>query len=708
MKRILLTVMILFSGASLWSATKGEELLLVEKNVSVLPISVDKNASQETMQAAKELASYIQKISGAEVDIILNDSTNTPSHAIWVGVQPKLENVFPDMKFKFENPEEILIACNGQDLVIAGRDRMAGDTQTEFGTANAVYTFLQKYLDVRWFWPGPLGEDLICKNTIRLPSFEYRFHPQIVQRKLWRGTYGGEYEVQAKAWFRMQRATLYSFQFSGGHAFTKWWDKYHAEHPDYFAVQPDGTREASPSTHDVKICVSNPKMQKQWLDDAEQALKEDPSRIMASASPNDGAVMGECVCPECKAWDNPKGEEVQLYGKGGAYKSVVLTDRYVKFWNILAKGLKERFPDRDVYVGAYAYGPYKLPPLSEKMDKNIVVGYVGHFPFSGNEFRIKEKEDWKKWADNASKMVFRPNIFHYSGGWLGLPTIPLNRTIEDFKFLAENKCVGLEVDTLPIIWATQGIEYYLLAQLAYDPLQDGNALLKDYYQRCFGNASSEMEQYFSIMEKAHDQIAEKAKLSSGAAKELIGVCREIYTDDILNSADECIKKAEAKVADDHDIKYSQRVAFNRSGFDFTRLQVGIMNEMAKVRESKGTDANAVKKAIELCAKRDAFYNKINDLLQKSIKLQVEIISTMSKVRSSSEKDTAADKEQLALAFKKAIELCENRSELYKKPDVFAMRSQKWYHDSRKLDDYMGPPSKAFRDAAGVECVPQSK
>jgi shikimate kinase len=127
-----------------------------------------------------------------------------------------------------------------------------------------------------------------------------------------------------------------------------------------------------------------------------------------------------------------------------------------------------------------------------------------------------------------------------------------------------------------------------------------------------------------------------------------------------------------------------------------------MNEMAKVRESKGTDAAAVKKAIELCAKRDDFYKKINDLLQKSIKLQVEIISTMSKVRSSSEKDTAADKEQLALALKKAIELCENRSELYKKPDVFAMRSQKWYHDSRKLDDYMGPPSQAFRDAAGIK------
>jgi hypothetical protein len=707
MKRILLAGLILFSGASLWSATKAEELLLVEKNVSVLPISVDKNASQETMQAAKELASYIQKISGAEVNVILNDSSNTPSHAIWVGIQPKLESVFPDLKFKFENPEEILIACNGKDLVIAGRDIMAGTTQTEFGTANAVYTFLQKYLDVRWFWPGPLGEDIISKNTIKFSPFEYRYHPQIVQRKLNRGTFSGEYEVQVKAWFRMQRATLYSFRFEGGHAYTKWWDKYHVEHPDYFALQPDGTRDLFPtsktqSTKDAKVCVSNPKMQKQWLDDAEKELKADPSKIMASATPNDGAMSGECVCPNCKAMDNPNGSEVQYYGKGGAYKSVALTDRYIKFWNILAREMKKRFPDKDVSVGACAYGPYKFPAVSEKLDKNIVIGYAGHFPFSSDEFRKKEKEEWKKWAENASRMVFRPNIFHYSGGWLGLPTVPIHRTIEDFKFLAENKCVGLNVDTLPVIWSTQGIEYYLLAQLAYDPLQDGSALLKDYYQRAFGNASAEIEQYFDIMEKAHNQIAEKVKLSAGATKELIGVCREIYTDDILNSADECLKKAEAKVADVHDIKYSQRVAFIRSGYDFTRLQVGIMNEMAKVRESKGTDAGAVKKAIELCGKRDAFYKRIDEIVSRSIKLEVEIITSMSQVRHNKGTDTEEDKKRLNDTLKKAIELCEKRTELYKKPDVFVVRLQKWYHESRQLDDYMGPPSKAFRDAAGVE------
>ncbi|MEI6424378.1 MAG: hypothetical protein WCP55_19330 [Lentisphaerota bacterium] len=151
MKRMLTMAMILVSVTPLWGAAKSAEVLLVDNKVSVLPISVDKNAPKETVDAANELAGYIRKISGAKVDIILNDSTNTPAHAIWVGVQPKLENLFPDLKIDFQYPEEILIVSTGKDIVIAGRDKMTGTAQTEFGTANAVYTFLQKYLD-DWGW----------------------------------------------------------------------------------------------------------------------------------------------------------------------------------------------------------------------------------------------------------------------------------------------------------------------------------------------------------------------------------------------------------------------------------------------------------------------------------------------------------------------------------------------------------------------------
>jgi hypothetical protein len=648
MRRIFLTSMFVISSAFAFGAVKESEMFIVEKSVCRVPIIVGKNAPPATLQAAGELAHYMKLISGAAPEIIKgdSDSKNLPKHGIWVGIQPELTSLFPDLNFKFINPEEILIACNGQDLVIAGRDVINGGKQTECGTANAVYTFLQKYLGVRWFWPGPEGEDIIQNDTVKFSPFVYRFHPPFVQRRMRRPPCKKEAAAQTEIWFRLQRLSLYSFNYSGGHAFTEWWDKYHKEHPEYFALQPDGTRDNICGA-DVKICPSNPGMQKQWLDNAEEMLRKDPSLVCVSASPNDGSTTGECVCAECRVWDNPNGAIYQLYGKGGPYKSVALTDRYVKFWNILARRLKERFPDREVYVGAYAYGPYTNPPVSEVLDKNVVIGYVGSFPICSDEYSKKMKGDWGKWAGNAAKMVYRPNLFHYSGGWLGLPTVSMRKTIDDFRFLAENKCIGLNVDSLPMSWATQGIQFYIMGQLAYDPLQDGNALLKDYYARAFGNAAENMEEYFNIMEKAHEAILEKIQLSGGFAKDAIAVFRATYTDEILNRADTALKAAEAKFKADSNTLCKKRVDFIRSGYEFTKLQVEIMQTMALVRESKGKDAAAVRKAIELCAFRNDFY--------------------------------------------------ENR-----KANVFAVQAQEWYHSKRALDDYMGPPSKVFRAAAGVQ------
>jgi hypothetical protein len=60
------------------------------------------------------------------------------------------------------------------------------------------------------------------------------------------------------------------------------------------------------------------------------------------------------------------------------------------------------------------------------------------------------------------------------------------------------------------------------------------------------------------------------------------------------------------------------------------------------------------------------------------------------------------KQKLGNTIRKATELCEKRIQLYSRPDVFAVRNAIWYHNARKLDDYMGPPSKTFRDVAGVK------
>ncbi len=618
-----------------WGCARAAELTLVEKGVSVAPIMLAEDASAETRQAAADLALYLGKISGAKPQIVEGTQAPAPARAIWVGLHPQLAAAVPQVKLTFEHPEEILIACNGQHLVVAGRDRTLGGKQTEFGTANAVYTFLEKHLDVRWLWPGALGEDLIHRDTITLAPFEYRFHPIFRHRHLW--------PRQPREWHTFQRVNFTSLQVSAGHAYTKWWDAYHEQHPDWFALRSDGTRTPerwgpAVKPEAVKLCVSNPEVAAQWLENAQEALQQDPARIMVSASPNDGA--GFCVCEKCRAMDDPHGPAMWGY--------VALTDRYVKYWNSLARRLRERFPQREVWVGAYAYSAYKTPPSSVSLEPNIAVGYVGHFPLANDEATQKEKEGWLGWAAKASTMFYRPNLFHYSGGWLSLPSIATRRTSEDFRFLADHKCIGIEVDTLPRNWSTQGVQYYLLAQLAYDPYQDAGALLQDYYRRGFGPAAGEIERYFNLMEQAHEEVLKRIIHSSGKGREMVDACREIYTAAVLNPAEDAIRRAEAQAAGSD--LYRQRVAFIRTGFDFVKLQIEIINTMKTVRESKGEAVEAVRRAVKLC---------------------------------------------------------EARAEMLTNSPPYALSDAQWYFKSRRLADWIGPPSEELRKSAyaGPEAVP---
>src|SRR5690606_12435247 len=95
--------------------------------VSQAPIIIFKDAPPYTRQAVEELTTYIEKISGAKPKVIEGEPNPVPKQAIWVGLQPRVEKLFPKVDFDFEHPEEILIVSNENHLVIAGRDRWNPD-----------------------------------------------------------------------------------------------------------------------------------------------------------------------------------------------------------------------------------------------------------------------------------------------------------------------------------------------------------------------------------------------------------------------------------------------------------------------------------------------------------------------------------------------------------------------------------------------------
>ncbi len=579
-------------------ALAGAELVLVEDGVSRAPIVIFADAPPKTRRAADELAEYIEKTSGARPEVIEGEPDPVPDRAIWVGYQPVLDDLFPGLDFDFKHAEDILIASNENHLVIAGRDRwdpdhlVVGDingVQREYGTVNAVYTFLQDYLDVRWFWPGPFGEDVPRRNTIAFEPFEYRYHPQIRSRAslFRRSRLGGR--GNAIEWSRFQRLQLDSLQIHAYHAYTDWWNRFHETNPEFFALQPDGTRTWSHPSR-VKMCVSNPDFQKQWLKDAQEALEANPNREMFSASPNDGGRSGFCICENCLAWDHPDGKFVTLMWQGLSQSYFSLTDRYVTLANVLARRLRETYPDRQLYVGMYAYGAHRLPPVEAVPDDNVVIGVVANFHNRPSAYDLGDhRQDFLDWAKVTPNLLWRPNLAgHFRSGYLNVAP---DDAIEDLRLAAESGVVAVDFDMLYEHWATQGPHYYMLTQMTWNPYADGEAILADYYRRAFGPAADIISAYWDFVEETvHPLIYEGQSIA------------DTWDESFFQRANGHLDSA-LEVLDGEPEIFTERVGFVRAGLDYWDAMFEARKHMDRFRESGGQDKESEEKALTIWLER---------------------------------------------------------------------------------------------------------
>jgi hypothetical protein len=557
-----------------------------KSGVAPAPLVLFADAPPLTRKAAVELADYIERTCGARPELFEGAPQHLPERAIWVGYQPALKSLFPNIDFDFQHPEEILIAANENHLVIAGRDRWDPENltvegidepivgrQLEYGTTNAVYTFLQDRLGVRWFWPGELGEDVPQGKTIALDPFKFRYHPQVRAR-------GGAFNFsqlsnkgygRAHDWTRIQRLQLGSLSISGGHAFGDWWERLHETQPELFALQPDGTRSGHPSPKNVKLCQSNPAVWKQWLADVEHQLEQDPNATVFNGSPNDGWSSGHCVCENCRAWDHPDGEPRLMHWHHFREERPALSDRHVTFANQLAALLRKRYPDKDYYVMMLSYGHSRPAPIEARPAENVIMASVAnfygrtHLVDRGSTWGTTHREQFASWGKLAHQVAWRPNTGSPAGWQQGLPDVSIQQTIEDIQFAAENRCIGIYIDAIWEHWATQGPQLYVTAQLFWDPSKDGQAILEDYYRRAFGPAAADVRTYFETLETARMKFVEEHGYGGGAFN-----FPQLYTEELLREAGGHLQTAAEKVGDAPEI-HRKRVEFIQAGLTFTEL-----------------------------------------------------------------------------------------------------------------------------------------
>lgn len=564
----------------------AEPLTIVRDRGAPIPIVVFEKAPPYTRAAADTLAEYVEKASGARPRILEGRPDPMPEHAIWVGYQPVLKELFPDTEFEFSHPEEILIAANAGHLVIAGRDRWDPERltvegqdgtivgkQLEYGTANAVYTFLQDRLGVRWFWPGELGEDVEKKATIAFEPFTYRHHPQIRSRG---GVFnfsslGNKGYGRAHDWCRLQRLQLDSMQMGGGHGFGDWWDRYHDKFPEIFALQPDGTRSGFPNPRNAKLCESNPKVWELWLENVAAQLEKDPNLTVFNASPNDGWASGHCVCENCTAWDDPDGEPRVFNWFKRNEPRPALSDRDVTFANQLGELLEATYPGRGYRVLMMSYGHSRPVPVKARPAKNVIMSIVANFygraglVDRGSTRGDTYRKQFEGWARIVPSMLWRPNTGSPAGWQQGLPDLSTRQTIRDIQDVAAAHCEGIFIDSVWEHWATHGPQYYVMAQLVWNPDADAEAILSDYYVRAFGPAASSVREYFEAIEK------ERMAFTTENGEAGVFSFPRLYTEELLRASQARLDRAAAAVSADS--LFAQRVGFVQAGLTYTVMQL---------------------------------------------------------------------------------------------------------------------------------------
>jgi hypothetical protein len=362
-------------------------LPLIAADGTALPILVAEGAPPQTRAAAVTLADCLERIGGAHPEIHETLPDPVPARAIWVGYQPAMTAAFPGVDFTFHHPEEIVLAANENHLALTGRDRWdpkfstvegrrfpVTDAQQEYGTANAVFTFLQEQVGIRWLYPGETGTDYPGAESLNITPFTLRYHPQFRDRsgifyQLERGYIKADPEQD---WTKHQRLLLDSFTFEGGHYFKDWWEKYGATKPELFALQPDGTRGTHPEDpQKKKLCEGEPLVWQTWLDEQAERLAAYPYHDVLYTMPNDGYFDGHCTDPRSRAWDPAPSEtdlRVQLnWGNNVKEEWPPLSDRYVHFANKLSEMAAGRFPDHGCLIMMNAYGETgNTPPVKAR------------------------------------------------------------------------------------------------------------------------------------------------------------------------------------------------------------------------------------------------------------------------------------------------------------------------------------------------------
>ncbi len=501
----------------------AESIELIKDGNAKAVLLLPADPHPDELLAAEEIIEHLQQMSGVTLSLLKGTQVHSGLIPISIGLSlmPQAEEV---IRIQGEDSASFLLSVRADGIHLAGLSPR--------GTLFGAYELLEQ-LGIRWFMPGAIGTvvpstetvTLNIQETVQVPSFQGR----ILQ------------SVHDKTWMRRTRQGGLN---AGAHSMPFRVDR--KKHPELFcSVDGKPTRQYR---------VSHPEILRLAIDGTLKFFRKHPEARYVPMGPADAGGFG--VSP----WDADDMDP--LRGK------ISVTDRYIKFYNLVLEEVQKEFPKAG--IAFYAYDRYMRPPVREKPNPNIlpVLAPIDLCRFHSVDNPIcPERQYMKKiisgWQALGSRIFYRGYFFNLADQ--GLPFSMIRQVSEEIPYLQRAGIIGCRVECMPM-WGHHAPALYLATRLMWESSADPGMIMDDFFTGFYGPAATPMQTYFNILEEAFFN----ADYHTGNVFDMPHILTTTVLVDLLG------KLTEAKRLVPADSTYAARVAILQQAFDYGKANLAMM------------------------------------------------------------------------------------------------------------------------------------
>lgn len=463
---------------------------LVNSGSSSYTIVTPNDATISENYAAKQLQSYLQKISGANLNIITESSASPGRKYIYIGLSSYVKNNVPKDKLERLYKDGIIIkTVNGNLIVSGGRPR---------GSLNAVYEFLEDYLSCRWWTPTestiPNTSTINLNNIdlVYIPQFNYRDHfiYSTIQSPDFAATMkenGDHQTLRAEQGGNENIIDLYQ---TFGRIMPP--EKYFAQHPEWYTDPknhdlPCTSSSKQPAAQRCQLDLTNEAMYAEFLKNALELIKENPNDQIISISQNDNENY-------CK-----NDASMRIIQEEGSPAGPVM-----RFVNRMANDINKVYPNEKIETLAYmwSFPPPKTPPA-----KNVIIRVApitANFAYALTDPQNSDiKNTIMQWVQISKENYFWGYNTNFHTFMMPQPSF--SHVGADIKFLADNNFKGMFMQDNKY---TNGVGYFVdlhawvIGHLIWNPSLDQGKLVNEFMTNYYGPAAKYLVQYMDMMDEA--------------------------------------------------------------------------------------------------------------------------------------------------------------------------------------------------------------